>query len=146
MNKWVSVLVVLVMAFSACKDDVAFRSFKPEDVRAVLKEQQQAWNQGDLEGFMSGYWKSDSVKFIAKNGVVNGWSNMLGNYKKGYPDAAAMGKLQFDILAIEELEENHASVTGRWTLTETEKASTGHFLLIFRKMGDQWRIITDCTS
>lgn len=33
-------------------------------IREVLTKQQDAWNNGDLDLFMEGYWKSDSLQFI----------------------------------------------------------------------------------
>src|SRR5690348_407638 len=62
-------------------------------IRQILEQQTEAWNNGDIEGFMQTYWKSDSLLFIGKNGVRRGWKETLENYKKGYPDKAAMGRL-----------------------------------------------------
>src|ERR1700752_1451879 len=69
---------------------------KPADaaaVMAVLSEQQAAWNRADIEGFMKGYWHSDSLMFISSNGVTRGWQQTLDNYRKAYPGKAAMGTL-----------------------------------------------------
>ena len=80
-----------------------FLSFAQNDkdiqaIRAVLSTQQNAWNNGNLEAFMDGYWRSDSLSFIGKRGINYGWQKTLDNYKKSYPDKAAMGTLHFDIL------------------------------------------------
>lgn len=69
-------------------------------IRSEIEKQRLAWNRGDIEGFMNGYWQSDSLMFIGKSGVTYGWKNTLGNYKRGYPDTAAMGKLDFNILRL----------------------------------------------
>src|SRR5688500_3669788 len=55
----------------------------------VLDKQKAAWNRGDIDGFMKGYWENDSLMFVGKSGVTYGWTNTLNNYKKGYPDTAA---------------------------------------------------------
>ncbi|WP_246104147.1 YybH family protein [Mucilaginibacter corticis] len=90
-----------------------------QDRQAILKvmeDQRQAWNRGDVETFMQGYWKSDSLMFVGKTAPTYGWQNTLNNYKKGYPDKAAMGELAFNILKVEVLDAKNAFVFGGWHL------------------------------
>lgn len=63
----------------------------------VMRAQEMARNNGDLEGFMQGYWKSDSLKFYGRNGLTKGWQNTLDNYKRGYHSKAETGTLNFVI-------------------------------------------------
>src|ERR1043166_939083 len=79
------------------------QSGEEKAIRELLTAQTAAWNRGDLEGFMQTYWKSDSLTFIGKSGVTYGWQATLNNYKRGYPDTVAMGKLSFDIIKIKSL-------------------------------------------
>ena len=81
-------------------------------IRDALEKQRQAWNSGDKEKFMETYWQNDSLMFIGKSGVTYGWQNTLNNYKKGYPDTTAMGKLQFDILEVKRLSVMYFFVVG----------------------------------
>jgi hypothetical protein len=84
----------LLFAFFLLTTSLAFSQSKDESaIRKILADQTAAWNRGDIDGFMKGYWESDSLMFIGKSGVTYGWSNTLKNYKKNYPDTAAMGKL-----------------------------------------------------
>ena len=69
-------------------------------IRNSMNEQLAAWNAGDVDRFMLTYWQSDSLKFIGKSGVTYGWQKTLENYKKNYPDTAAMGKLDFNIVEV----------------------------------------------
>lgn len=119
-----------------------------QKVREVLTSQQQAWNEGRIEDFMQGYWKSDSLMFIGKKSITRGWQQTYDNYKKGYPDQASMGKLQFDIISIEQFSSTTVHVVGKWTLTrdETKGNVGGHFTLIFKKIDKQWVIVSDHTS
>jgi hypothetical protein len=78
------------VSFSQTKDETA--------IRRVLHAQEIAWNKGDLQNYMQGYWKNDSVMFIGKSSITYGWQKTLDNYKKGYPDKEAMGKLHFTLL------------------------------------------------
>ena len=77
---------------------VAGQTKDEKKIRQLLNNQTEAWNRGDIKGFMDGYWESDSLMFIGKTGVTYGWTNTLNNYIKGYPDTAAMGQLHFDLI------------------------------------------------
>jgi len=115
-------------------------------IRKVLEEQRTAWNKGDIPGFMAHYWQNDSLMFIGKSGVTYGWQETLDNYKKGYPDAAAMGNLVFDILQVRQLSDTHYFVVGKWHLTRTIGDVGGHFSLLFRKIDNKWVIVADHSS
>lgn len=115
-------------------------------IRKVMLEQQEAWNRADIESFMEGYWKSDSLKFIGRNGITYGWKTTLENYKKGYPTAEAMGKLTFTILSLEVLSETSAYMIGRWQLKRQTDEPGGHFTLLWRKINGKWVIVADHTS
>lgn len=115
-------------------------------IRSILDNQTKAWNRGDLEEFMSGYWKNDSLMFIGKNGVTYGWKNTLENYKKGYPDKTAMGELVFDIIKVEKLSDTCYHVVGKWLLKRTIGDVNGHYTLIFKKIKGQWVIVADHSS
>lgn len=115
-------------------------------IRALLEEQRMAWNTGDLQTFMGTYWQSDSLMFIGKTGVTYGWQNTLDNYKKGYPDTAAMGKLAFDILEVKRLSVMYFFVVGKWHLTRSIGNVGGHFTLLFKKVKNKWVIVTDHSS
>lgn len=117
-----------------------------QTIRALLEEQRLAWNAGDLEPFMRTYWKSDSLMFIGKSGVTYGWQNTLDNYKKGYPDTAAMGKLKFDILEVKRLSVMYFFVVGKWHLSRSIGDVGGHFTLLFKKVKNKWVIVADHSS
>ncbi len=115
-------------------------------IRQVMAAQEAAWNRADTEGFMEGYWRSDSLTFIGSRGVTYGWQATLDSYKKGYPDAAAMGKLTFTILRLEVLSPESAYVIGKWSLARKADAPGGHFTLLWKKIGGKWVIVADHTS
>ena len=115
-------------------------------IENVLSNQILAWNQGDLEGYMQGYWKSDSLVFIGKNGLTKGWKSTLENYLKSYPDKKAMGLLSFDLLKKQALGDDHFLIIGKWTLTRQKDILSGHFSLTWMKMDGKWLIIADHSS
>jgi ketosteroid isomerase-like protein len=116
------------------------------DIIHVMKMQESAWNNGNIEGFMDGYWQSDSLVFVGKRGPSYGWAKVLANYKSSYPDKKAMGKLQFDQLRLTRLSSQAYMVIGSWKLSETAKESGGWFSLVFKKTRKGWKIIADHTS
>jgi ketosteroid isomerase-like protein len=115
-------------------------------IKNLLHTQTEAWNKGDLEGFMQTYWKSDSLLFIGKNGIKWGWQETLNNYKRSYPDTTAMGKLSFDILVVKELSPDYYYVVGKWMLKRTIGDLSGHYNLLLRKIKGQWVIVADHSS
>lgn len=115
-------------------------------IRKSLNEQLEAWNKGDIPRFMDTYWKNDSLMFIGKSGITYGWQKTMDNYKKGYPDTAAMGKLDFNILQVRRLSTDHYFVVGKWHLARTIGDVGGHFTLLFRRFGDRWMIVADHSS
>ena len=112
----------------------------------LLEDQRQAWNRGDLNGYMQGYLKSDSLVFVGKNGPKYGWDLTLANYKKGYPNQSAMGFLIFDILEFRLLSSDHAFVLGGWQLKREEDNPKGFFTLLLKKVEGTWKIIADHSS
>jgi len=112
----------------------------------ILDDQTAAWNRGDVEVFMKGYWENDSLMFIGKSGVTYGWTNTLNNYKKGYPDTAAMGKLDFTIIKADRLSKEYYHVVGKWHLKRSIGDLEGHFTLLFRKINGHWVIVEDHSS
>ena len=121
--------------------------FKSETaIRQVLQRQTKAWNNGDLETYMQGYWKNDSLMFIGKNGVTYGWANTLKNYKKGYPDKTAMGQLSFNIIKVVRLSSKTYNVVGQWKLIRSAGNLQGHYTLLFKKIKGQWVITQDHSS
>jgi ketosteroid isomerase-like protein len=116
-------------------------------IRAVLDAQVVAWNKGDLEGFMAGYWKSPDLTFYSGKTKMRGWQATLDRYRKRYQaDGREMGKLAFSELEIEPLTDNHALVRGRWQLTLKSDNPGGLFTLVLKKLPEGWRIIHDHTS
>lgn len=134
-------LLIVLLSFAAAAQPGNERA-----IRNLLQQQTEAWNRGDLEGFMQTYWKSDSLMFIGRNGVVWGWQRTLDNYKKGYPDKAAMGQLSFDIIQVKKLSRKYYSVTGKWMLQREKDAPHGHYTLLLRKIDGEWKIVSDHSS
>ena len=111
-----------------------------------MQEQVTCWNNGDIDCFMETYWKSDSLKFISKDGITYGWKKTLDRYKTKYPDKAHMGVLSFDILVVEELGNDAVHVVGKWFLKREKGDVGGHFTLLWKQINGKWVIISDHTS
>jgi len=115
-------------------------------IRSVLRAQQDAWNRGDIDGFMNGYARSKSTVFISEDTLRRGWETVRDRYRKKYSDRAKMGTLTFSDLEITQLSSDSAMVLGRWRLERANDRPHGRFTLIFRKTADGWRIVLDHTS
>jgi beta-aspartyl-peptidase (threonine type) len=124
----------------------------PADARAeilgVLRAQAEAWNRGDLESFLTGYWRSEQTVFAGGDQVHRGFDAMAARYRTSYPTREAMGRLEFSTLTFEQLEADRAVVTGSWALqlADPEKKPHGVFTLVWRRLPEGWKIVHDHTS
>ena len=131
-------IITTYSSFAQSKDEM--------EVRRILALQTKEWNDGNIPAFMNTYWKSDSLMFVGKTGITYGWQKTLDNYKKNYPDTAAMGKLTFDLLEVKRLSSDYFFVVGKWHLTRSIGDIGGIFTLLFRKVANRWLIIADHSS
>lgn len=137
---------IIVAALLLSHTSLFAQSKDEQAIRQLLATQNAAWNRGDIDSFMKGYWENDSLMFIGKSGVTYGWTNTLNNYKKGYPDKANMGELTFTLVQVKKLSKKYYHVTGKWFLKRSVGDVGGHFTLLFRKMKGHWAIISDHSS
>ncbi|MBL0154736.1 MAG: nuclear transport factor 2 family protein [Chitinophagaceae bacterium] len=137
---------LLLPFFVLLSFSVSAQSADETEIRNLLDKQTAAWNRGDIEGFMHGYWENDSLMFIGKSGVTYGYQQTLANYKKGYPDAAAMGQLSFVLIKLMPISTDYFHVTGKWFLKRTIGDVGGHYTLLFRKINGHWVIVADHSS
>ncbi|MGI2260991.1 YybH family protein [Shewanella sp. GXUN23E] len=117
-----------------------------DDITKLLSQQQQAWNRGDIEGYMAGYWHDDRMRFVSNDTVRYGWQTTLDAYRRHYPDRATMGQLTFDIDEIKMLSNYAALVVGHWQLQRQKDNPKGMFSLLVERIDDQWVITHDHSS
>ena len=115
-------------------------------IAGVLTAQQSAWNRGDVDVFLQGYWRSPELTFSGTGGIARGWDTVLARYKEHYPDRSAMGKLEFSGLEFRFLSPDAALVLGHWHLERQKGDVGGVFSLVFERFPEGWRIIHDHTS
>ncbi|REJ75641.1 MAG: nuclear transport factor 2 family protein [Acidobacteria bacterium] len=141
-----AIAIALLMTVSVFAQSVKDSFEISRDIDKVLEDQVAAWNAGDIEGFMKGYWKSDEMRFVSGNSISMGWQAALDRYKRNYDTREKMGTLTFSESIVTVLDKNNAYVFGRWTLKRTNDEPTGLFTLIFRRTDDGWKITHDHTS
>ncbi len=125
-------------AFDQAADEAA--------IRAVMQQQQDAWNRGDVDAFMDGYARTDSLRFASGGAVQQGWQATLERYHRAYPDRAAMGTLSFELRQVRVLSPRWAFVFGAYALERADDRPTGLFTLLFEKRPEGWRVVHDHTS
>ena len=115
-------------------------------ILSVLKMQRLAWSDNNIEEFMEGYWKNDSLKFYGSNGITYGWENTLERYKQAYPTADHIGTLSFKINDITKITDDAYYVMGEYHLKRNVGNATGIFMIILKKIEGEWKIIADTSS
>ena len=146
--------VSVAMAMPACtvnldvNDRQLLGSSVTEDdrIRDVLTKQQDAWNAGDIDGFMQGYWQSLELRFASGGSVTRGWQATRDRYHENYSDRSLMGKLSFENLETVLLGDNAAVVHGGWALQRDADRPSGLFTLIFQQIDGDWKIVSDTTT
>lgn len=140
-----SLLLLITLFYMA--QQASAQSVDEMKIRQILDRQTRAWNAGDLDLFMAGYWKNDSLMFIGKSGVTYGWQETLDNYKRGYPDRTAMGELSFQLLELRPLSPDcFFFVVGKWHLKRSIGDLEGHYTLLWKKIKGEWVIVADHSS
>lgn len=139
------IFIATILLFFSCQQSISQSSEETDkkEILAIMKAQEKAWSNHDLEGFMEGYWKSDSLKFYGSSGITYGWNKTLTNYKKGYPTKEHSGTLNFKINDISKINEGAYFVMGEYHLTRSVGNANGVFMIIFKKIKGTWKIIAD---
>ena len=147
MRRVAVVCVVLLAALPLWAADEAKKT--DTEIRAVLSQQTDAWNRGDIDAFMRSYKDSPDTTFIGKT-VRHGYREILQRYKAGYPTQETMGTLKFWDLQVTPLGSKYAVAVGKFHLDRAAKgdatADDGIFSLIFEKTPEGWKVIVDHTS
>ena len=139
--KELKLLFILIIPF------LSFGQGDLQKIKEVLYKQECAWNQGDLHGFMLGYWNSENLIFTSeKHKPSYGWNNTLNQYKESYPTKESMGKLKFQIFDIILASDTTATLDGSWELIRKNDNPRGLFYLNLQKFNDTWLITKDSTT
>ena len=146
--------LVLVAGVPACvtppppetNERAAISTSEEDRILGVLAAQQSAWNAGDIDGFMDGYWPSPELRFASGGSVTYGWQETRDRYKNNYSDRSLMGTLSFDELYVTLLSESAAIVHGAWALQREKDQPSGLFTLVFRNIDGDWKVVSDTTT
>jgi ketosteroid isomerase-like protein len=141
-------LIGLLMPFmlTSCQGIKEARPDAEAQIMQMLNEQQDAWNRGDIPGFMSLYVDNNGLCFVTSDGLLKGHGELEARYAKSYPNAERMGALNFDVLHFELLGQEHAVLIGQWSLVREADRPQGYFTLVWAFTEDGWKIISDHTS
>lgn len=116
------------------------------EINKVLTAQAQAWNRGDIDGYMQGYARAASTQFVSGDTLTRGWETVRDRYKAKYGNREKMGTLVFADVKVTELAPDSAMAVGRWRLKRNNDQPHGRFTLLFRRLPEGWRIVHDHTS
>ena len=136
---------VFLTQMSQVSADIRKKS-APAAMHDVLMAQQDAWNTGDIEGFMQGYLQSNQLRFASGGDITLGFDETLSRYQTRYSERAQMGTLRFDIKDVELLDEDDGLVFGQWTIIRDADSPTGLFTLHMKNTEDGWKVVSDHTS
>lgn len=135
-------IIALLFVFS-CKVTKPTAFDDVSAIRTILTQQQKAWSENDIEGFMSGYWQSGELTYFSRGKITKGWQTTLTNYKRNYPSKKETGELNFEIANITKINEDAYWVMGSYFLTREAGDANGTFMIVFKRINGEWKIIGD---
>jgi|GEM_PF-2039396 hypothetical protein len=109
----------------------------------ILEKQESDWNQGNMKGFLSAYWDSDTLRFVSVRGIHYGKERLQNHLKTTFPDTASMGTLSYDVVHIDLIGDNDALLTGKWLRKNDKKFRGGYFSILLRKLQGKWQIVAE---
>lgn len=142
-------MITSVLFLSACKtQEISSSNYKTSktEITTMMLQTAEDWSNGDLEAFMQGYIKSDSLKFVGSSGITYGWQQTLDNYRKGYPTKDHTGTLTFNLLEFDQLSSDVFLVIGEYHLKRAVGDADGMFSIILKRINGEWKIIADHSS
>lgn len=116
------------------------------EITALLEAQDAAWNRGDIDTFMNGYWRSPNLRFASGGDVTRGWDETNARYKRVYATPDLMGHLSTADYEIVILSADAAIAHGAWRLDRPGDRPSGLYTLVMRKIGGEWLIVSDTTT
>jgi ketosteroid isomerase-like protein len=143
-----SIILVLLLAAlpGLAPAQVTPAASAQRDILTVIERQAAAWNEGDIAGYMGGYWHSDSLLFTSGGSARRGWNETFEKYAKKYSSKELMGRLVFADMEVHPLGDSAAWVFGSWSLERAADRPHGLFTLVFRRIDGSWKIVHDHTS
>ena len=134
----IAVIILAGLCHGQSKDEAS--------IRKILDDQTAAWNRGDIDGFMAGYWRSDKLEFVGRDNVTRGWQATLDRYKKNYDSREKMGTLSFSDVEFTQVSKDAAYIVMTWSLARAKDNPHGKSTLLFRRFKEGWRIVVDHSS
>ncbi|PKL84252.1 MAG: DUF4440 domain-containing protein [Ignavibacteriae bacterium HGW-Ignavibacteriae-3] len=149
MKKHFLVLLLFVFTASFAQNKNNFKKYYSEkdelEIINVIDRQVKSWNEGNIEGYMAGYWNSDSLRMVSKAGIQYGWDLTLDMYKRNFSGKEAMGALRLKAIKLDFINKDVAFVIGKWEV-DSNSVVGGHFVQLWEKIKGKWVITTDYTS
>lgn len=147
MKRFFAAIIILVAPLTSCNEGSSSTLSKGEQaaIMTVMQKQAEAWNSGNIKGYMEAYLNDPELRIASDRGVSRGWTHITELYSSNYPTSEMMGELTYEDISITPLPPYHAQIFGRYVLKRPEPMpiSMGHYTLLFKKTSDGWRIIHD---
>ena len=117
-----------------------------EKIMSILRYQESAWNNSNIDSFMLFYWNSPELRFVSKNGIRKGWQEVYDNYRQSNLSKGSTGTLTYSVTSLDMINSSNALLIGTWIIRNNTGAYKGNFTLWVKKINRKWLIILDHTS
>lgn len=140
-------LVLLPAALAGCRFEMGEEEDLERSIEAMLHRSADAWNRGDLDGFVAAYADGVSTSLMTTDGPVFGRATIRGLHAARFEPGATRDSLRLEDLNVRPLPPLIGIVTGRYVLEQDGTVTdSGWFSVVVRRAGDGWRIVHDHPS
>lgn len=139
-------LILFVFALPGTPEIATTSQSKVEvEIRAQMQRQVDAWNRGDIEGFLEVYSNSPELTFFSNGRVLRGRAEIGAVMRERYKDG--MGHLTFGEPKFNVLLPEVAVFSGEWRVQfPNGQVRRGLGTAVVRKLEGTWRIVHDHSS
>ena len=113
------------------------------EVRKAFDAWGEAWNNGDIDGYLEGYFDSPETRVTYNTKVIRGKQVLVDMNKSHFASPEAMGKLSTTHFEVEPIGEMDAVVFGKMKREGGASPVDAVFTAHVRKIEGEWRIISE---
>lgn len=114
------------------------------EILATLDAAAQAWNRGDIDGYMAHHVNSPELTFVGSSGAVRGWEQILGSYRRAFFSTGSAGRhVFFSEVRVRPLDQGRAIVHGMYQYLDPstrERIGHGWTTMVLVRTPEGWKI------
>ncbi len=121
--------------------DIETVSLPERQVKSMLKNRADAWNNRDLDRYMADYRKFDLLRVSVNGKTEKGWESVRESFASQF--GPEMGTLRISNIKIHMVGDFASIVTADWNLQQENRITNGRMNLVMKRIDAAWKITTE---